>query len=70
MFHHEKLKKVVVSISSNFHWNRGCLASCGAVPIVIWDYVHGELAVTFNEQTWPILKNLACNKDQNNAKNW
>jgi hypothetical protein len=22
-------------------------------------YVHGELAVTFNEQTWPILKNLA-----------
>ena len=30
-----------------------------AVPIVIWDYVHGELAVTFNEQTWPILKNLA-----------
>jgi hypothetical protein len=29
------------------------------VPIVIWDYVHGELAVTFNEQIWPILKNLA-----------
>ena len=29
------------------------------IPIVIWDYVHGELAVTFNEQTWPILKNLA-----------
>jgi hypothetical protein len=29
------------------------------VPIVIWDYVRGELTVTFNEQTWRILKNLA-----------
>jgi hypothetical protein len=28
------------------------------------------LVVTFNEQTWRILKNLAWNKDQNNAKNW
>ena len=39
----------------------GTSTSCGTtvVPIVIWDYVHGELAVTFNEQTWPILKNLA-----------
>ena len=36
----------------------------------ICDYVHGEVAVTFNEQTWLILKNLAWNKDQNNAKNW
>jgi hypothetical protein len=29
------------------------------IPIVIWDYVRGELVVTFNEQTWRILKNLA-----------
>ena len=27
--------------------------------IVIWDYVRGELAVTFKEQAWRILKNLA-----------
>ena len=50
--------------------NRPAIDVTTVVPIVIWDYVHGELAVTFNEQTWPILKNLAGNKDQNNAKNW
>jgi hypothetical protein len=45
------------------HFDERQWTSCGTtvVPIVIWDYVHGELAVTFNEQTWPILKNLAWN---------
>ena len=33
--------------------------AAGPPSFLLLYYVHGELAVTFNEQTWPILKNLA-----------
>jgi hypothetical protein len=47
----------------NFHNYWFLICGTTVVPIVIWDYVRGQLAVTFNEQTWRILKNLAWNKD-------
>ena len=41
------------------HFDERQQTSCGTTVVDIWDYVHGELAVTFNEQTWRLLKNLS-----------